>query len=102
MYGFHTKELLHLGSITNDVTFTLGEVWIETPLLGFIMRQSDVIVYNGNGRVKRMSPHKAIEKVNQSSYGATVTLTYDDAWLEGDLDGYSKIRIIIPTNCDMF
>lgn len=103
MQGLHTKELLYLGSITNDVTFTFEEDGVERPLLDFVMQQPEVIVRNGCGRYEeRMSPRKAVEKVNRSSYGATVTLTYDDAWMEGDIDGYSKIRMIIPTECDMF
>ena len=99
----HTKVLLDLGSITDDVTFTFEEDGFERPLLDFVMQQPEVIVRNGcGGYEERMSPRKAVEKVNRSSYGATVTLTYDDAWMEGDIDGYSKIRMIIQTECDMF
>lgn len=103
MQRFHTKELLYLGSITNDTTFKFEEDGVERPLLDFIMQQPEVVVRSGcMGFEERMSPRKAIEKVNYSSYGANVTLTYDDTWMDGDLDGYSKIRMTIPTKCDMF
>lgn len=103
MQGLHTKELLYLGSITNDVTFKFEEDGVERPLLDFVIQQPEVIVRNGcGGYEERMSPRKAVEKVNRSSYGANVTLTYDDAWIDGDLDGYSKIRITIASAHDMY
>lgn len=57
MQGFHTKELLYLGSITNDTTFTFEEDGIERSLLDFVMQQPEVVVRNGcGGYEERMSP----------------------------------------------
>lgn len=51
---------------------------------------------------EKMDMAKAIQRVNNSPYGADIEIAYDEDWENGDCNGTCEVYLSCPSNGDMW
>lgn len=76
---------------------------IERNLKDFILEFPFVNYRRGVwNKYESIGATEAIKKVNDSGYGADVTIEYDERWEMGYVDGKCKVYLSCPCSSDMW
>lgn len=97
-----TMELAKFSRIEQDEEFVSKIDGMRYDLKQFLSNFPAVFYKSGIwNRYERTMTKQAIEKTQKSPYGATITINFDDKWLDGDTDGRCNVYIMCPTESDM-
>lgn len=84
-------------------TFAFKVDGVERNLKDFILEFPFVYYKHGIWNdYELINVHEAIKNVNNSGYGADITIEYDEQWENGRPDGECKVYLSCPCNSDMW
>lgn len=78
----------------DGITRTLKDFILEFPIVKYKSG-----VWNSYEQIEVTD---AIKRVNNSGYGADITIEYDDRWADGYADGKCSVYLSCPCDSDMW
>ena len=97
------ERIANLSYLRGTEIFSFKADGIARNLKDFIL-EFPVVNYKSGvwNPYKLLYVNDAIERVNNSGYGADITIEYDDRWADGYTDGECKVYLSCPCESDMW
>ena len=97
------EKIADLTFLRGEETFSFNADGIKRNLKDFILEFPFVYYKRGVwNQYELMNVNEAIKRVNDSGYGADITIEYDEQWANGYVDGKCKVYLSCPCNSDMW
>ena len=97
------ERIAYLTFLEGKETFSFKADGIERNLKDFILDFPFVYYKRGIwNKYELINVNEAIKRVNDSGYGADITIEYDKQWENGYTDGKCTVYLSCPCDSDMW
>ncbi len=97
------EKISSLTFLKGKETFSFNADGIERNLKDFILEFPFVYYKRGVwNKYELMNVNEAIQRVNNSGYGANIIIEYDEQWEQGYADGKCEVYLSCPCDSDMW
>ena len=98
-----TEKIKSLSYIKGTETFSFEADGFERNLKDFVIEFPYAYYKRGVwNSYEKIPTSVAVEKVNNSGYGADISIKYDERWENGYTDGVCELYLSCPCDSDMW